>query len=249
MIGLHPNLTEGAATTIVAIFGTTISPYPFFWQSSQEVEEVDHHAKEHPLIDRPREGPRSRRAHPRGHHRRDGDIQPDRARHHDRHRRTLHAHGVTDINTAGQAAQALASFIAGDFAFALFSIGIIGTGLLAIPVLAGSAGYAVGEVVGWKTGLDNMPWQARGFYSVIGAAVLLGLGIDWSPLDPIKALYWSAVLNGVIAVPLMAALMLVATNRRKMGDFRAGWMLGGLGWLSTAVMAAAAITMVYVSVK
>jgi len=248
MIGLHPNLTDDAATTIVAIFGTTISPYLFFWQSSQEVEEVDQNAAEHPLIDQPREGPEAI-----------SRIRIDTiagmaisnlialaimiatAA-------TLHAHGVTDINTAGQAANALRP-IAGDFAFALFSIGIIGTGLLAIPVLAGSAGYAVAEAAGWKSGLDNMPWQARGFYAVIGAAVLLGLGIDYSGLDPIKALYWSAVLNGVIAVPMMAALMFVASSRRKMGEFRAGWVLGGLGWLCTAIMAAAAITMIYVSVK
>jgi Mn2+/Fe2+ NRAMP family transporter len=161
---------------------------------------------------------------------------------------TLHVHGITNINTAADAASALKP-IAGRFAFSLFSIGIIGTGLLAIPVLAGSAGYAVAEAAGWKTGLDNMPWQARGFYSVIGAAVLLGLGIDYSPLDPIKALYWSAVLNGVIAVPMMAALMFVAQSRAKMGEFRAGWVLGGLGWLSTAVMAAATATMLYVNLK
>ncbi len=248
MIGLHPNLTDDAATTIVAIFGTTISPYLFFWQSAQEVEEVNQRDDEHPLIDQPREGPEAV-----------SRIRIDTiagmlasnvialaimittAA-------TLHAHGVTDINTAGQAASALKP-IAGRFAFALFSLGIIGTGLLAIPVLAGSTGYAVAEGLGWKTGLDNMPWQARGFYSVIGAATLLGLGIDWSPIDPIKALYWSAVLNGVIAVPMMAALMYVAGSRAKMGDFRAGWVLGGLGWLSTAVMAAAAITMIYVSFK
>jgi NRAMP (natural resistance-associated macrophage protein)-like metal ion transporter len=248
MIGLHPNLTESAATTIVAIFGTTISPYLFFWQSAQEVEEVDQNAEEHPLIDRPLEGPAAI-----------ARIRVDTiagmlasnlvalaimiatAA-------TLHAHGVTNIDTAAQAASALKP-IAGNFAFALFAIGIIGTGLLAIPVLAGSTGYAVAEAVGWKTGLDNMPWQARGFYCVIGAAVLLGLGIDWSPLDPIKALYWSAVLNGVIAVPMMAALMIVAGSKRKMGEFRAGWVLGGLGWISTAVMAAAAIAMIYVSVK
>ena len=248
LIGLHPNLTESAATTIVAIFGTTISPYLFFWQSAQEVEEVDQNLDEHPLIERPREG---RAAISR--------IRVDTiagmlasnlialaimiatAA-------TLHAHGVTNINTAADAAQALKP-IAGRFAFALFSIGIIGTGLLAIPVLAGSAGYAVAEAAGWRTGLDNMPWQARGFYTVIGAAVLLGLGIDWSPIDPIKALYWSAVLNGVIAVPMMAALMFVASSRRKMGKFRAGLVLGGLGWLSTAVMAAAALTMLYVSLK
>jgi NRAMP (natural resistance-associated macrophage protein)-like metal ion transporter len=248
LIGLHPNLTQGAATTIVAIFGTTISPYLFFWQSAQEVEEVGQNHNEHPLIERPREG---REAISR--------IRIDTiagmlasnlialaimiatAA-------TLHAHGVTNINTAADAAQALKP-IAGRFAFALFSIGIIGTGLLAIPVLAGSAGYAVAEAEGWRTGLDNMPWQARGFYAVIVAATLLGLGIDWSPIDPIKALYWSAVLNGVIAVPMMAALMVVASNRRKMGKFRAGLVLGGLGWLSTAVMAAATLTMLYVMIR
>jgi NRAMP (natural resistance-associated macrophage protein)-like metal ion transporter len=248
LIGLHPNLTDDAATTIVAIFGTTISPYLFFWQSSQEVEEVDQRPKARPLIEAPRQAPAAI-----------ARIRIDTiagmfisnliavaimiatAA-------TLHAHGVTNINTAADAASALKP-IAGRFAFALFSLGIIGTGLLAIPVLAGSAGYAVAEALDWKSGLDNMPWQARGFYSVIGAAVLLGLGIDWSPLDPIRALYWSAVLNGVIAVPMMAALMYVAGSRRKMGEFRAGWVLGGLGWLSTAVMAAATVTMIYVNLK
>ena len=248
MIGLHPDLTEDAAITIVAVFGTTISPYLFFWQSAQEVEEVDQRADEHPLLERPREAPAAL-----------SRIRIDTivgmlasnlialaimiatAA-------TLHQHGVTQIDTAAQAAQALKP-IAGNFAFALFSIGIIGTGLLAIPVLAGSSGYAVAESYGWKTGLDNMPWQARGFYAVIGAAVVLGLGIDYSGLDPIKALYWSAVLNGLIAVPMMAALMVVATSRRKMGRFRVGPVLGGLGWLSTLVMAAAAATMIYVSIK
>lgn len=248
LIGLHPNLTEDAATTIVAIFGTTISPYLFFWQSAQEVEEVDQRPERHPLIEAPRQAPAAIKR-----------IRIDTiagmfisnliavaimiatAA-------TLHAHGVTNINTAAEAASALKP-IAGRFAFFLFSLGVIGTGLLAIPVLAGSAGYAVAEALDWNTGLDNMPWQARGFYTVIGGATLLGLGIDWSPIDPIKALYWSAVLNGVIAVPMMAALMVVAGSRRKMGKFRAGWVLGGLGWLSTAVMAAAAATMIYVSVK
>jgi Mn2+/Fe2+ NRAMP family transporter len=248
LIGLHPDLTESAATTIVAIFGTTISPYLFFWQSAQEVEEVEQKPDEQPLIQAPKQAPQAIER-----------IRIDTiagmaisnlialaimiatAA-------TLHQHGVTTINSAADAASALKP-IAGRFAFALFSIGIIGTGLLAIPVLAGSAGYAVAEAAGWKSGLDNMPWQARGFYSVIGAAVVLGLGIDWSPIDPIKALYWSAVLNGVIAVPMMAALMFVASSRRRMGQFRAGWMLGGLGWLSTAIMAAATITMLYVSLK
>ena len=114
-------------------------------------------------------------------------------------------------------------------------------------MLAGSAAYAVGETRGWKTGLDNMPWEAKGFYAVIGAAVALGLVIDYSGLDPIKALYWSAVVNGVIAVPMMAAMMVVAGNKKKMGEFTAGPTLSILGWASTAVMAAATVTMVYVS--
>jgi Mn2+/Fe2+ NRAMP family transporter len=245
LIGLHPQLTESAATTIVAIFGTTISPYLFFWQSAQEVEEVDQRDDEHPLLAAPKEAPEAL-----------SRIRIDTiagmlasnlialaimistAA-------TLNKAGVTNIQTAADAAKALEP-VAGHFAFALFSLGIIGTGLLAIPVLAGSAAYAVGETRGWKTGLDNMPWQARGFYAVIGAAVLLGLGIDYSPIDPIKALYWSAVLNGVIAVPMMAAMMYVAGNKR-MGKFRVGPVLGGLGWLSALVMAAATVTMIYVA--
>ena len=248
LIGLQPMPSEQAATTIVAIFGTTISPYLFFWQSSQEVEEVDQKPDEKPLLEAPRQAPQAIER-----------IRIDTIAGMALSNliglaimiataATLHAHGVTNINSAADAASALKP-IAGRFAFSLFALGIIGTGLLAVPVLAGSAGYAVADAAGWKTGLDNMPWQARGFYSVIGAAVLLGLGIDWSPLDPIKALYWSAVLNGVVAVPMMAALMVVACSRRKMGDFRARWVLGGLGWLSTAVMAAATVTMLYVNLK
>jgi NRAMP (natural resistance-associated macrophage protein)-like metal ion transporter len=247
LIGLHADLAPAAATTIVAIFGTTISPYLFFWQSAQEVEEVDQRADEHPLVEAPREAPEAM-----SRIRLDTlagmfvsnfialSIMVATAA-------TLHAHGVTNIETAADAARALEP-IAGRFAFALFSLGIIGTGLLAVPVLAGSAAYAVGDAWGWKTGLDNMPWQAAGFYTVIGAAMLLGLGTLWSPLDPIKALYWSAVVNGVIAVPMMAALMLVAGSKA-MGRFKVGPVLGGLGWLSTAVMAAAAITMIYVSLR
>ena len=248
LIGVHADLSESAATIIVAIFGTTISPYLFFWQSAQEVEEVDQSSRAKPLIEAPRQ---ARRALSR--------IRIDTiagmlisnliaiaimistAA-------TLHQAGKTNIQTAAEAAKALEP-IAGHFAFLLFGIGIVGTGLLAIPVLAGSAAYAVGESRGWKTGLDNMPWEAKGFYAVIAAAVLLGLGIDYSGLDPIKALFWSAVINGVIAVPMMAAMMIVAGHRGKMGNFRAGPVLGGLGWLSTAVMAAATITMIYVSLN
>jgi NRAMP (natural resistance-associated macrophage protein)-like metal ion transporter len=246
IIGLHPNLTEKAAVTIVAIFGTTISPYLFFWQSAQEVEEVAQVKEEKPLLEAPRQAPEAI-----------SRIRIDTIAGMAMSNlialaimiataATLHSHGITRIDSAAQAASALKP-IAGNFAFALFAIGIIGTGLLAIPVLAGSTGYAISEAAGWTGSLDKMPWQARGFYSVIGAAVILGLGIDWSPIDPIEALYWSAVLNGVIAVPMMAALMVVASSRRKMGQFRAGWVLGGLGWLTTAVMAAATLTMLYVT--
>ena len=248
LIGIHADLSESAATTIVAIFGTTISPYLFFWQSAQEVEEVDQKASTKPLLKAPRQA-RAALARIRV----DtiagmlisnliaGAIMISTAA-------TLHQAGITNIQTAADAAKALEP-LAGHFAFLLFAIGIIGTGLLAIPVLAGSAAYAVGESRGWRTGLDNMPWHARGFYAVIGAAVLLGLGIDYSGLDPIKALYWSAVLNGVIAVPMMIAMMYVAGHRGKMGHFRVGPVLGGLGWISTAMMAAATITMIYVTLK
>jgi Mn2+/Fe2+ NRAMP family transporter len=248
LIGVGADLSPGAATTIVALFGTTISPYLFFWQSAQEVEEVDQKSWRKPLLEAPAQ---ARRALQR--------IKVDTiagmfvsnaiaiaimvstAA-------TLHQAGVTNIQTAADAAKALAP-VAGKFASLLFALGIVGTGLLAIPVLAGSAAYAVGESRGWKTGLDNMPWQAKGFYAVIGAAMVLGLGIDYSGLDPIKALYWSAVLNGVIAVPMMAAMMVVAGHRGRMGAFRIGPVLGALGWISTAVMAAATIAMIYVSLN
>ncbi|MBV9548923.1 MAG: divalent metal cation transporter [Alphaproteobacteria bacterium] len=246
LIGVHADLSPRAVTTIVAIFGTTISPYLFFWQSAQEVEEVAQHPEEQPLVQAPRQAPAAVER-----------IRIDTfagmfasnfialaimvatAA-------TLHAHGVTQIETAADAAKALEP-IAGRFAFFLFAVGIIGTGLLAVPVLAGSAAYAVGDAWGFKTGLDRMPWQATGFYAVIGAAMLLGLGLLWTPLDPIKALYWSAVINGVVAVPVMAALMIVAGSKT-MGNFKVGPLLGGLGWLSTAVMAAAAIAMIYFNI-
>ncbi len=247
MIGVHAELSPAAATTIVAIFGTTISPYLFFWQSAEEVEELNHNASQKPLTEVPHQ---AKRAFARM--RTDTivgmavsnivalAIMISTAA-------TLHAAGKTDIQTAADAARALEP-LAGKFAFLLFSLGIIGTGLLAIPVLAGSAAYAVGETRGWKVGLDNKPWEAVGFYCVIGAAVALGLVIDYSGLDPIKALYWSAVVNGVIAVPMMVAMMVVSTNAKMMGKFTAGPSLRILGWASTAVMAAATVAMIVVAV-
>jgi Mn2+/Fe2+ NRAMP family transporter len=246
VIGASAVVSKDAAITVVAIFGTTISPYLFFWQSAQEVEEVEHHANEKPLLEDPDEAPGAF-----AHMRIDTivgmalsnlvalAIMISTAA-------TLHAAGKTDIATAADAAQALQP-LAGKFAFLLFSLGIIGTGLLAIPVLAGSAAYAVGDTRGWKMSLDDKPWEAVGFYSVIGLAVVLGLAIDYSGFDPMKALFWSAVVNGVIAVPLMVAMMVVVGSRKLMGQFTAGIGLAGLGWLSTAVMAGATVAMAWFS--
>ncbi|MBA3897914.1 MAG: divalent metal cation transporter, partial [Sphingomonadaceae bacterium] len=231
-----------AAVTIVAIFGTTISPYLFFWQSSQEVEEVDNDAAAEPLVDAPWQARREFRR-----------IRLDTfagmaisnlvalaimiatAA-------TLHASGKATIATAADAAQALRP-VAGQFAFLLFSLGIVGTGLLAVPVLAGSAAFAVGESRGWKCGLEYKPWDAVGFYMIVGLATLIGLGIDWSSLDPIKALFWSAVINGVAAVPIIVAMMLVVSKHAAMGKFTASRLLLFFGWAAAAVMAVAAVAM------
>jgi len=235
----------GAITTVVAIFGTTISPYLFFWQSSQEVEEVDQDDGKHALTEAPEQAT--------------GEYIRMRM---DTYvgmavsslvalaimigtAATLHAAGKTQIDTAADAAKALQP-VAGQFAFLLFSLGIIGTGFLAVPVLAGSSAYAIGESRGWKCGLEHKPWEAVGFYSVIGAATILGIGIDWSPLDPIKALFWSAVINGVVAVPIMAAMMIVVSRHSAMGQFTATRWLLFFGWAATAVMAAAAVAMIVV---
>jgi NRAMP (natural resistance-associated macrophage protein)-like metal ion transporter len=231
-----------AVTVIVAIFGTTISPYLFFWQASQEVEEIDLKADREPLEDSPDQAA--------------GAIKRMR---YDTFAgmaisnivaiaimlgtaATLHASGKTDIQTAADAAKALEP-IAGQFAFALFSLGIIGTGMLAVPVLAGSTAYAIGETAGWETGLELEPRKAKLFYTVIGVAMALGVAIDWSPISPIKALFWSAVINGVVAVPILIGTMMVVSRRSTMGDFTASKTLKLFGWASTAVMAAAVLGM------
>jgi NRAMP (natural resistance-associated macrophage protein)-like metal ion transporter len=235
----------GAATTIVAIFGTTISPYLFFWQAAQEVEEIADKKGAKPLVKAPKQAGRELRR-----------IRIDTfsgmaisnlvavaiiiatAA-------TLNANGQTSIDTAADAARALEP-IAGQFAFALFSVGIIGTGLLAVPVLAGSAAFALCDANGWKKGLAYKPWEAVGFYSVIAAATLVGIAIDWLPIEPIKALFWSAVINGVVAVPIMATMIIVASRRKLMGKFVASLRLRVLGWFATAIMAAASIMMLIV---
>ena len=159
---------------------------------------------------------------------------------------TLHANGITDIQTSSQAAEALKP-VAGEFAFAIFSLGIIGTGLLAVPVLAGSAAYALGESRKWPIGLARKPKEARAFYATIVIATLAGIALSLSPLDPIKALFWSAVINGVVAVPVMVMMMLITSNPKIMRKFVVTGVRRAIGWLATAVMAAAAIGMVVTS--
>jgi NRAMP (natural resistance-associated macrophage protein)-like metal ion transporter len=237
------SLDKGAVTAIVAIFGTTISPYLFFWQASQEVEDLDACAEEKPLLDAPRQAGEQL-------HRIDVDtylgmgasnivaffsILTTAA--------TLHAHGVHDIESAAQTAQALKP-VAGSFASALFAMGIVGTGLLAVPVLAGSAAYAVGETMKWRSSLESKPGKARRFYAVIAVATLAGTAMNFVHVNPIKALFWTAVINGVIAVPMLAAVMLVAAKRDAMGKFAISGMLRAMGWLTTAVMAACVVGMI-----
>ena len=235
-------LNGESLTMIVAIFGTTISPYLFFWQSSQEVEEEEADPDAAPLLDKPEQAPNELR-------RIDWDtwfgmgfsnlvaffVMLTTAV-------TLHAAGKTDIQTSAEAAAALKP-IAGEAAFLLFSLGIIGTGLLAVPVLAGSAAYAVGEARGWRIGLERPPGKARRFYMIIALAIALGVGVGFSPLDPFKALVWSAVLNGVITVPVIAAMMIVAGRKKVMGKFTATPLQLVLGWLTAATMGAAAVAM------
>ncbi len=224
---------------VVALFGTTISPYLFFWQAAQEMEDTS-------------------------------DSPPHTAQDVRRHLRrikldtivgmgfsnliaffiilstaaTLHAAGVTDIQTSAQAAQALRP-LAGEFTFLLFSLGIIGTGLLAVPVLAGSAAYAVAEAAGWQGSLSLRleKSEGRGFYGVIAAATVGGVVLCFTPTDPVKELFWSAVINGVIAVPIMVVMMLLASRRATMGEHVIGTRLRWLGWLATAAMAATVVAM------
>lgn len=227
------------ATAMVAILGTTISPYLFFWQAGQEIEEQKrHHSK--PLCIAPREaGPELKRI------RTDtligmafssivslAIVFATAA--------TLNANGITDIETSAQAAEALRP-IAGQFAFAMFALGIIGTGLLAVPILAGSAAYAVTEMVGKAGSLDAKPLKARLFYATIVVTTLAGAALTSVAIDPVRALYWAAVVNGVLAAPLMAMMMLIVRNKRAMGRLTLSRASTIMGWLATFVMAAATV--------
>ncbi|GAC1455027.1 MAG: Nramp family divalent metal transporter [Steroidobacteraceae bacterium] len=231
---------------VVAIFGTTISPYLFFWQAAQEVEDTKAAPRLRPLRRAPEQGSRAL-----------ARIQLDTlvgmgfsnlvalailvtaAA-------TLHAHAGHELNSAADAAAALRP-LAGSFAFALFALGIVGTGLLSVPVLAGSAAYALGEARRWPVGLARQPLQAKAFYAAIAVATLLGVAANVMALNPVKALVWVAVLNGVVAVPVMALLMLMCTSRRIMGTFRLPLSWNILGWLATALMAIAAAALLVLS--
>ena len=228
-------------TTIVAILGTTISPYLFFWEASEEVE--DEKAQGRHSVGQRRGATNA-------------EIKKEKidtitgmlfcnvvfyfvivsagA--------TLHVTGQTNIQSATDAAQALRP-LAGDLATVLFAIGLIGAGLLAVPVLTGAAAYAVAETFGWRSGLDEKPRHAKKFYAVIAASTLVGVAIDFLGINPISALFWTAVINGVVAPPLLVVVMLVANNKKVMGERTNGIFTNIVGWLAAAVMFAAAIAM------
>lgn len=237
-----PSVVFDAAyfTAVVAIFGTTISPYLFFWQAEQEVEETGEKPGAMALRDDPASAPAEfRRIHL--------DTMAGMALSNAvalciviTTAATLNAHGITDIATAEQAAEALRP-IAGDFAFAIFAMGIIGTGLLAVPVLAGSAAYAVGEAMRWPSGLARKPGEAKAFYGVVAFASFVGVAMNFfTEVSPFKALFWSAVINGLVAVPVMVTMMLMSGRKEIMGEFTLPWGLRMFGWLATLVMAATA---------
>jgi len=239
---LIPRFTSDAKflVMLIALLGTTISPYLFFWQSSAEAEEVQNNDGQEAL----RHAPQQARAQIR---RIRSDTYVGMAASNIISlfimvtvAATLHAQGVTEIDTAAQAAEALRP-LAGRLAFLLFTLGIVGTGMLALPVLAGSAAYAVGETLSWPIGLERKARAAKGFYSVIAVATLVAVAMNFTHLDPIKALFWTAVVNGVIAVPLMVVMMFMTSNRNVMGQFTLSRSLSVVGWLATAIMLAASL--------
>ena len=231
----HVQITKDYLAALAAVLGTTISPYLFFWQASQEVEEVRNNRGEKALKRAPMQA----------------EVQLGRIRI-DTYlgmafsnvvaffiiltaASTLHLHGISQISTSAEAAAALEP-LAGRFAFALFVCGIVGTGLLAIPVLATSAAYGIGEACRWNVSLERKPKQAVRFYAVICAATLIGLALNFLRINPIKALFWAAVVNGLVAGPLMAVIMTMASSRKVMGEFVIPFYLKCVGWLATVVM-------------
>ncbi len=226
--------------TVVAILGTTISPYLFFWQASQEVEDTKSEPHREPLLRRPDQGPGAL-----ARIRLDTlvgmgisnlvaiAIMATAAA-------TLHVHGVHELSSAAQAAETLKP-IAGNFAFALFALGIVGTGLLSVPVLAGSAAYALGEARKWPVGMSKQPSQAKAFYGAIAVATLIGAAANMFKISPVKALIWAAALNAFVAAPVMVLIIKMATSKKVMGQFKitGAWVI--TGWIATAVMSVASL--------
>ena len=236
----HISFDANYVLLVVGVFGTTISPYLFFWQAAEEVEDIADIPSRHALVEHPEQVPKQLK-------RVNLDtilgmgfsntisffiILTTAA--------TLFPAGIHNIQTSAEAAAALRP-IAGDFAFMLFALGIVGTGLLAIPVLAGSAAYAVAELMNKPASLKLTAWSAKHFYAVIVIATLIGVGLDFSGIDPIKALIWSAVINGIVAVPLMIAVMHMSSMKRIMGNFTVQGKTKVLGWLATTLMTVTAI--------
>ena len=241
-------ISSQCLTGLTAVLGTTISPYLFFWQASQEVEEQKQAPAERPLKSAPEQAARQ--------------LRPMRV---DTYfgmavsnvigffiilntAATLHLNGVTDIQTAAQAAEALRPF-AGEFAFLLFVVGIVGTGLLAIPVLAGSVGYAVAELRAWPRGLDKPVGSARRFYATIAAVTVLGVALNLASVNPIKALFWSAVINGLSAGPIMVLVMLMASNHKLTGKLKLPAPQRVVGWIATMAMLAVAAGMLITTIR
>ena len=235
-------LNPAYLTVVVAILGTTISPYLFFWQAEEEAEDTKERVGAIPLSRAPAQA-----------------VSEFRRIRIDTYigmfiskavaifimittAATLHAHGITNIQTSAQAAEALRP-IAGDFAFFIFALGIVGTGLLAVPVLAGSSAFAIGETFGWHVGLARKLKRAPTFYAIIVIGIGIGIGLNYIDIDPIKALFWSAVINGVVAVPVMTILMILSSRPSIMGRFVLPPILKAVGWIATAVMLAAAVGM------
>lgn len=246
--GLVPRLSASAewVTAVVAVFGVALSPFLLFWQSAQEVEDQRVMPRREPLLRAPEQAAGALRR-----------IRLDTAVGMGvavlvglaimvTAAATLHAEGTTTIGSSAEAAEALRP-VAGDFAFALFALGIVGTGLLAVPVLAGSAAYAVGEACRWPVGLSRGPLEAKAFYATLAAATLLGAALNLVGVDPMRALFWSAVVNGVVAAPLLALTVLVASRRDAMGAFAIGPALRAAGWATTALLAASAAALAFLA--
>jgi NRAMP (natural resistance-associated macrophage protein)-like metal ion transporter len=228
--------------TFVAIFGTTISPYLFFWQAAQEVEADE--ALNNELGERPRRSLERELQSART------DVAAGMVVSNVvmyfiilTAGATLHAHGHTQVQTAAEAAKALEP-VAGKLAALLFTLGIVGTGLLGVPVLAGSAAYAVAEAAAWRRGMDTQPHQARNFYLVIAASMLIGVALSFSPIDPIRLLLWSAVINGILAPPLIIIVLIISNNPKVMGSFRNGRTLNVLGSIAAAIMSGSALALI-----